>query len=124
MSVPTIGKFGDAPAAPPAAPAAQVRDAPPLPNALKTQARAPTQQQPQRSSREDVQKAIEAIRERIQPITTDDLRFSVDDESGETVVRITDAKTGDLVRQIPSEEAIAIAKDLDRLNGLLLRQQA
>jgi flagellar protein FlaG len=40
------------------------------------------------------------------------LRFRVDAESQQIVVSVVDAETGDVLRQIPSEEALAIAKSL------------
>jgi flagellar protein FlaG len=52
------------------------------------------------------------------------LNFSVDEETGKTVVRVTDKETGDLIRQIPSEELLAISHSLGKLQGLLLRQEA
>ncbi len=53
------------------------------------------------------------------------LEFSFDDAAvGKTVVKVVDKETGDMIRQIPSEETLAIAKALDRLQGLLIRQNA
>lgn len=52
-----------------------------------------------------------------------DLQFTVDRESGQVVVRIVDAQTQDLIRQIPSDEMLAIAHALDRMSGLLIDQK-
>lgn len=52
------------------------------------------------------------------------LQFSIDETTAKTVVRVTDASTGELIRQLPSEEALAIARSLDKMKGLLLTQQA
>ena len=41
-----------------------------------------------------------------------------------TIVRITDGETGEMIRQIPSEEMLEIARSLDKMQGLLLRQEA
>lgn len=117
MSVPTIGKFGDAPVAQ-AAPKGLVRD--PAPSATLK----PQPQQASQPSQAEVQKALQAIKEKLGSMELNNLQFSVDDSTGQVVARITDGTTGNLIRQIPSEEALAIAKDLDRLKGLLLRQQA
>lgn len=38
-----------------------------------------------------------------------DLRFSVDDGSGEMVVRVVDRESGELIRQIPNEITLALA---------------
>lgn len=52
------------------------------------------------------------------------LSFSLDEEAGRLVIKITDAETGEVIRQIPPEEAVAIARSLEKLEGLLLPQQA
>ena len=44
--------------------------------------------------------------------TQSNLSFSVDESTGKTIVRVVRSSTGELVRQIPSEEALAIAASL------------
>ena len=51
------------------------------------------------------------------------LQFSVDQESGDTVVKVVDAETKEVIRQIPSEELLAIAQRLRAGNGVLLTEQ-
>ncbi len=53
-----------------------------------------------------------------------DLEFSIDEDSDRTVVKIIDQKTKEVLRQIPSPEALAIAKALDQAKGLLIQQKA
>lgn len=76
------------------------------------------QQQPQP---EQVQKAVESIKQMIEAKAPNSLAFSIDDSTGKTIVRITDAQTGEMIRQIPSEEMLEIARSLDRMQGMLLR---
>ena len=38
------------------------------------------------------------------------LQFSIDSESGRTVVSVRDSSTGDLIRQIPNDEAMRLAQ--------------
>lgn len=56
------------------------------------------------------------------------LQFSLDDESGRVVVKIKDAETDEVIRQIPSEEILRLAKSLDEFKdgfkGLLLEEKA
>jgi flagellar protein FlaG len=40
------------------------------------------------------------------------------------VVKVIDQNTQEVVRQIPSKEALEIAKSLDKMRGLLIRQTA
>lgn len=51
------------------------------------------------------------------------LEFSVDQETGITVVKVMDTQTNEIIRQIPSEEVIVIARALDKLQGLIVRER-
>ena len=48
------------------------------------------------------------------------LSFSVDGDTGDTVINIIDNKTGDTVRQIPPEEVLRLKKRMGEVQGLLL----
>lgn len=52
------------------------------------------------------------------------LEFSVDEESNRTIVKVVDQQTNEVIRQMPSKEALEIAKALDRMQGVLIKQQA
>jgi flagellar protein FlaG len=52
------------------------------------------------------------------------LEFSVDTDTNRIVVKVVDNETRELVRQIPMEEMLALAKAMNRLQGLLLRTKA
>jgi flagellar protein FlaG len=53
------------------------------------------------------------------------LAFSVDQDTQQTVVSVTDSQTGEVIKQFPSKEAIAIAKAIGNIQqGLLLKQRA
>lgn len=53
-----------------------------------------------------------------------DLQFSLDKDTGETVVKIVDSKTHQVIRQIPSETMLHLAKEFDKLKGLLFEERA
>ena len=61
----------------------------------------------------DVKAQLEALTRTLQE-SQSNLSFSVDEGTGKTVVRVVRSSTGELVRQIPSEEALAIAASLER----------
>lgn len=48
----------------------------------------------------------------------------VDRDTGIQVIKVVDTKTDEVIRQIPSEEIIELAKTLDKLHGLLIHQTA
>jgi flagellar protein FlaG len=52
------------------------------------------------------------------------LEFTVDSDTERTVVKVIDKQTNEVIRQLPTPEALEIAKAVDRLQGLLIRQKA
>lgn len=74
-------------------------------------------------SKSEVQEAATKAEEFVQSINSA-LQFSVDDSTGSTVVKVIDQLTNEVIRQIPSEEMLEIAKALDRISGLLVRNKA
>lgn len=52
------------------------------------------------------------------------LNFSVDESTGYNVVRVVNPDTGELIRQLPSEELLKISRDFQRLNNVLVSQRA
>ena len=70
-----------------------------------------------------VNQAVKNINRALQD-QSQDVEFSVDSESERTVIKVVDQKTKEVLRQIPSEEVVEIAKALDRLQGLIIKQTA
>jgi len=52
------------------------------------------------------------------------LAFKVDENSGQAVVTVLDRDTGDIIRQMPSEEALKLAEKLSEVTGLLMKTEA
>jgi flagellar protein FlaG len=52
------------------------------------------------------------------------LEFSIDDDTKLTVVKVVDQSTKEVLRQIPSPEALEIAKSIDSAKGFLLKETA
>lgn len=115
----TIGNNGTPSAATlPAAP----QGAPQQP-AVKVSAAVPEPAPQQQPQPEQVQKAVESLKQLVEAKAPNSLAFSIDDSTGKTIVRIADAVTGELIRQIPSEEMLEIARSLDKMQGMLLQEQ-
>ena len=74
-------------------------------------------------TREVVAKAAADIQQFVQSMGRN-LSFSVDEVSGYHVVRVVNPSTGELVRQLPSDELLNIARDFERLNNVLVSQRA
>lgn len=63
--------------------------------------------------RESIEKTVEQISEFVHA-NARGLRFRVDDSSGRTVVTVLNPNSGEVIRQIPSEEFLHIANELRR----------
>lgn len=74
-------------------------------------------------SRDALESAAKAVQDFVKPMSGN-LEFTLDEDTGRTVIKVIDSSTKELIRQIPSEEMLEIAKALDRLQGLLVRQKA
>jgi len=79
--------------------------------------------QVKRSTEADVANAVDTLNS-FAATTAAALNFSTDKESGKTIVKVVDTATDQLIRQIPSEEAIAISHSIDKMQGLLVNQKA
>lgn len=77
----------------------------------------------QAASAEEVAGAVSVIREFVQSVKRN-LDFRLDDSSGRVVVSVTDSESGDVVRQIPSEDALKLAESLEEVRSLLFRAEA
>lgn len=67
--------------------------------------------------------AVKSVRDFVEPINNN-LQFSVNHDTGQMVVKIVDSATKQVIRQIPSEEMISLAKALDSIKGLFVKQLA
>lgn len=79
------------------------------------------EQQPDRP--ESLEEAVTSIKDFVQTIRRD-LNFDLDDSSGKMVVKVTDRASGDVIRQIPTEEALRLAENLEEARSLLFEAQA
>lgn len=66
-----------------------------------------------------VEQAVKTINASLQGV-----EFAIDSDSHRTVVKVVDQETKQVLRQMPTQEALEIAKSLDRMQGLLIKQEA
>ncbi|PXW87303.1 flagellar protein FlaG [Nitrosomonas sp. Nm84] len=74
-------------------------------------------------SEEQIKQAVQKIQETVDNLAHN-LRFSIDEDTGRTVIKVMDAHTEEIIRQIPTKEAIEIARTLDKVQGLLFSDKA
>jgi flagellar protein FlaG len=96
----------------------------PDPQAAPAQVAASAPQSPtEQPSAEQVRAAVSASNEVVRAVQSR-LQFVADETSGQMVVRVMDAESNELIRQIPSEEMLAISRAIERMQGLLIQGEA
>jgi flagellar protein FlaG len=72
----------------------------------------------------------EAVQEKVAELNTHmqhlnrKLQFSVDDNSGDTVVKVIDSDTDELIRQVPAQEILDVKNAINEYRGLLFETKA
>lgn len=75
------------------------------------------------ADRAKLDRAVESINKFLKPVNSG-VEFSIDEDSGRTVVQVIDTDTRDVLRQYPTKQALEISHDLAKLQGLLLQDKA
>lgn len=102
-----------------AAPAREATERADVPEAAELPVKAAAEPAP----REQIDRAMTEIRRALAPVARN-LQFSLDEETGRTIVKVVDASTQEVIRQMPSEELLAITRALDKFSGLFVKQKA
>ena len=66
---------------------------------------------------EDVDQAVRELNENSQVVQRE-LHFAIDKDSGHTVIKVVDSKTEEVIRQIPGEEVLKVARRLNEGSNL------
>lgn len=81
-------------------------------------------------SKKEAQQSAEKLKAAVQEIDKfvksiqRNLEFSIDEQSGKVVVKVIASDTGEVVRQLPSAEALKIADSLQNAHSLLFEAKA
>ena len=74
-------------------------------------------------NREQVLAAVTDMQDFVQA-THHNIQFQLDENSGRMLVKVTERDTGEVIRQIPSEEAERLAESLSEIRSLLFSAEA
>lgn len=80
------------------------------------------QTKPREAAPEQLQKTVDELQRKVQA-STPNLQFSIDHDTGKTVIKVVDTNTNEVIRQLPPEEMLQLAKEIDRMRGLLLHKK-
>ena len=71
-----------------------------------------------------LQSAVDSINKAMKQ-SNSNIEFSIDKDTKQTVIKVVESRTGEVIRQFPSEEILAISRAIgSSKHGLLLKQQA
>lgn len=94
-----------------------------------SQSNADTQNNGAQANATDIQSAVGEVSDFVQAQNRN-LNFSFDNEAQRSIVKVTDSETGELIRQIPSEEVLRLSEriknlqsDVDSTVGVLFNKE-
>ena len=74
---------------------------------------------------DQVKNAVDIVNRVVQNMAHgSNIEFTVDSDTKINVIKVVDKTTKEVIHQFPSEEILSIAKSIDRLQGLIIRQKA
>lgn len=73
--------------------------------------------------REDVERAAIRVKEVLRG-TTSRLEIEIDHDLHKAVIKVFSGESGEIIRQIPAQELLDLAKHLDEPKGLLIHERA
>ncbi|MEW6353153.1 MAG: flagellar protein FlaG [Pseudomonadota bacterium] len=72
----------------------------------------------------ELNQAVSAINDYVQNLRRD-LHFTIDADTEEcTVIKVIDSETQEVIRQIPPEEVLTLARSLEKAQGVIVRARA
>ncbi len=74
-------------------------------------------------SREAVDQAARHIEDFVKSVGRS-LSFSVDASTGQNIMRVLDPNSGEVIRQLPADETLRIARSIDYFQSMLVHQRA
>lgn len=74
-------------------------------------------------SQDELEDIVDKMSETVK-IMQRNLNFSIHDDTGMTVVKVMDVSSGEVIRQMPTEDALRLAERLDEMRSLLFEARA
>jgi flagellar protein FlaG len=71
----------------------------------------------------EISQAVNRLNEHVQNISRD-LEFTIDEELNKTIITVYDSETEEIIRQIPSDEVLALARFLESEGSVIMKTKA
>jgi len=76
----------------------------------------------EKKSAMSLEKAVEESNKMAQ-IMNSQIRFNIDHDTGQVIVKVINKETQEVIRQIPSEDMVKLASRADELRGLIFNEE-
>jgi len=74
-------------------------------------------------SKRQIEELVQALNEFLSR-NSFSISFAIDKDTDELVIKVVDRQTGELIKQIPSEDVLRLSKTFDELAGILVNHKA
>ena len=71
----------------------------------------------------DISGVVSAVNDLVSQVFATKITFDVDEATGEPVVRVLNKETGEIIRQLPPEELLALVAKMKQLSGLIFSRE-
>lgn len=92
-------------------------------NIISTNDAKPVSESLKEYQKSEIENKVSQLNDHMQNLDRN-LQFSVDEQSGSSVITIRDTETEEIIRQFPSDEVLNARSAIERVKGLLLETKA
>lgn len=71
----------------------------------------------------DVSGVVADINQIVYQVSTTKISFDIDEETGLSIIRVVNRETGDIIRQLPTEELLNLVSKMEQLRGLIFDRE-
>ncbi len=71
----------------------------------------------------DVPGVVSDINQLVSQVSTTKISFDIDEATGQSIIRVVNRETGDIIRQLPTEELLNLVSKMEQLRGLIFDQE-
>lgn len=71
----------------------------------------------------DVSGVVADINKIVYQVATTKISFDIDEETGQSIIRVLNRETGDIIRQLPTEELLNLISKMEQLRGLIFDRE-
>jgi len=122
MNTDNIGSASIKPPAPAPSRAPVQADARPVQVAPAAPKKEPEKTAPKALSKQSEEQLKEAVKSLNEQSNTS-MSFSIDKTNNRTVIKVEDANTGEVIRQIPNETVLRVSHNIEKAKGLFLDEK-